>query len=372
MFAYLSGSPFVFIERYGVSPQQYGWICGTNALGLVVAAQVNRWLLDRFSGGAILAAGLRASAAAGLGLALLAATGAGGLAGLLPPLFVCGAGYGIIAPYASAAARAPYANAAGSAAALRGVVQFVVSGVAGALVGRLGDSTALPMAGVIAGCGLAALVVFGTLARSPGSMPASGERCGPAAAPPGRSPLAGREGEQRGAGGGSVESSLAALPRGCANRPRGSRSAPRADNQRQGAPLEAEVIRPHIHASAVYARLAVQVGGEIGGQEGGGARVDGRRAGLQAQVVVERAGDGVRPVGVHEARVGLDVTAVVGAAALAPGGAARAAAALDVAGGDGRRAVDVVDAVAVAGHVAPDDHVAQHLKTTLMSLGLAS
>ena len=119
-------------------------------------------------------AGLTAIAAAGLLLVLMAATGAGGLAGLLPPLFVCVAGYGIIAPNASAAALAPYANAAGSASALLGVVQFVVSGVAGALVSRLGDGTALPMAGVIAGCGLAALVVFWTLARRPGLHPASG------------------------------------------------------------------------------------------------------------------------------------------------------------------------------------------------------
>src|SRR4029079_13515486 len=45
MFAYISGSPFVFIELYGVAPQNYGWIFGANALGLVIVSQINRRLL---------------------------------------------------------------------------------------------------------------------------------------------------------------------------------------------------------------------------------------------------------------------------------------------------------------------------------------
>ena len=33
MFAYIAGSPFVFIDLYGVSPSHYGWLFGANALG---------------------------------------------------------------------------------------------------------------------------------------------------------------------------------------------------------------------------------------------------------------------------------------------------------------------------------------------------
>ena len=167
MFAYISGSPFVFIELYGVAPERYGWIFGANALGLVLASQLNRWLLERVRGETILAVTLAATAAAGLLLALVAVTGFGGLAGLLAPLFVFVASLGLVGPNTAAAAMAPYGRVAGSASALMGVLQFVVGAGAGALVGALHDGTAVPMAGVIAACGVAALTVFQALAFRP-------------------------------------------------------------------------------------------------------------------------------------------------------------------------------------------------------------
>jgi DHA1 family bicyclomycin/chloramphenicol resistance-like MFS transporter len=164
MFAYISGSPFVFIELYGVAPQRYGWIFGANAFGLVIASQINRWLLARYRGETILAVTLAVTAAAGLLLALVAATGFGGLVGLLAPLFVFVSSVGLVGPNTAAAAMAPYGRVAGSASALMGVLQFVVGAGAGALVGTLYDGTAVPMAGVIAACGMAALLIFQVLA----------------------------------------------------------------------------------------------------------------------------------------------------------------------------------------------------------------
>ena len=47
MFAYITGSPFVFIELYGVKPEHFGWLFGINAAGFILMAQVNvrlvRW-----------------------------------------------------------------------------------------------------------------------------------------------------------------------------------------------------------------------------------------------------------------------------------------------------------------------------------------
>jgi DHA1 family bicyclomycin/chloramphenicol resistance-like MFS transporter len=171
MFAYISGSPFVVIELYGVAPERYGWIFGTNALGLIAASQINRWLLRRYRADTILAGALIAIAAAGLVLTLVAATGAGGLAGLLAPLFICIAGNGLVGPNTTAAAMAPHGRIAGSASALLGTLQFVIGALSGVLVGLLSNGTALPMAGVIAGCGLAALGVFFGLASRPAARP---------------------------------------------------------------------------------------------------------------------------------------------------------------------------------------------------------
>src|SRR5947209_9366801 len=47
MFAYIAGSPFVLQEIYGLSPQLFSVIFGTNALGLVIASQGNGRLVGR-------------------------------------------------------------------------------------------------------------------------------------------------------------------------------------------------------------------------------------------------------------------------------------------------------------------------------------
>jgi MFS transporter, DHA1 family, multidrug resistance protein len=167
MFAYISGSPFVVIELYGVSPQQYGWIFGANALGLIIASQLNRWLLARYRGDAILFAALAVAAAASVVLVLVAAFGLGGLVGLLLPLFICIASVGLVGPNTAAAAMAPYGRMAGSASALLGTLQFVVGAVSGIVVGVLYNGTALPMAGTISACCVAALVIFQVLAIQP-------------------------------------------------------------------------------------------------------------------------------------------------------------------------------------------------------------
>jgi DHA1 family bicyclomycin/chloramphenicol resistance-like MFS transporter len=160
MFAYISGSPFVFIDLYGVAPQNYGWIFGTNAFGIIAASQINRWLLARFRAETILRTALMVIMVSGVVLTVLAATGVGGLVGLLAPLFVCIAGYGFISPNATALAMAAYGRTAGSASALLGTLQFALGAAAGALVGVLANGTALPMAAVIAGCELVALATF--------------------------------------------------------------------------------------------------------------------------------------------------------------------------------------------------------------------
>lgn len=157
MFAYISGSPFVFIQLYGVPEQHYGWLFGLNALGIIGGSQVNRWLLHRHPAGAILRTANGVTAACGLALLAAAWSGAGGLAVLLVPLFGFVASLGFTYANAAALAMAPFPDRAGSASALLGTVQFGIAAVAGSAVGHLHDGTALPMAAVIAACGLLAL-----------------------------------------------------------------------------------------------------------------------------------------------------------------------------------------------------------------------
>lgn len=47
MFAYITGSSFVFIELFGIPSHHFGWVFGTNAAALVASSQCNRRLLRR-------------------------------------------------------------------------------------------------------------------------------------------------------------------------------------------------------------------------------------------------------------------------------------------------------------------------------------
>ena len=159
MFAYISGSSFALQGVYGLSPQQFSLVFGLNGVGIILAGGVNRRLVGRFSEHALLHSGLLLAAVSGL--AVLAAVFLGlGLIGLLVPLFFLVSAIGLVMPNATSLALADQARSAGSASALLGVLQFVIGGgLATPLVGLGGPGTALPMAAVIAGFSVLALLV---------------------------------------------------------------------------------------------------------------------------------------------------------------------------------------------------------------------
>src|SRR5262249_5097365 len=87
MFAYITGSAHVFMQIFGVLPQHYGWFFGTNALGLVISAQLNGWLHRFASSDTILKVVVSLQALAGIVLAADAVSSFGGLWGIAVPLF---------------------------------------------------------------------------------------------------------------------------------------------------------------------------------------------------------------------------------------------------------------------------------------------
>lgn len=159
MFAYIAGSPFIFIELYGVSPAHYGWLFGLNAAGFVLSAQFNGWLLRREGPAYWLQRAVWVYLGSALLLLLAAALQPQSLLWVLLPLFLCMASLACILPNASACALAGQAAMAGSASALMGALQFVVAALAAGLVGYLHDGTARPMALVILLCGLSTVVL---------------------------------------------------------------------------------------------------------------------------------------------------------------------------------------------------------------------
>jgi DHA1 family bicyclomycin/chloramphenicol resistance-like MFS transporter len=170
MFAYISGSPFVIQDIYGASPQLFSVMFATNALGLVLASQVNRALLRRLEPRAILRGALGVQAAAGVALLVVVAAG-GGVWGIVPLLFVVVASLGLVFPNATALALADHPRVAGSASGLLGVLQFIVGAATAPLVGVGGTGTALPMALTIAALSVGGALAGTVLATGPSRLP---------------------------------------------------------------------------------------------------------------------------------------------------------------------------------------------------------
>ncbi len=160
LFAYISGAPFILQELYGLTPGEFGLAFGANALGLVVMTQVNPLLVKRHGPVRVLLASVTMSTLGAVALVVTSVTGFGGLLGLMVPLFFVVASAGLSFPNAPAIALSRHGNNAGSASALLGAAQFVIGGAIAPLVGALADGTPRPMAGVVLGASVLALVLF--------------------------------------------------------------------------------------------------------------------------------------------------------------------------------------------------------------------
>lgn len=160
LFAYISGSPFVFMQLFGVSEKHYGWIFAFIALGLISSSQLNNLLLRKFRSEQIIRAVLPLQVVIGLSLFLGTYLGWWNLYSTIFFIFLYLGCQGFSFPNSSALAMAPFTREAGSASALMGAIQMGLGALASAVVGLLADGTALPMTGVMASCALIGLLIL--------------------------------------------------------------------------------------------------------------------------------------------------------------------------------------------------------------------
>lgn len=168
MFALITGSPFVFIEFFGVLPQYFGWVFGAAAATMIAASQLNGPLLKRFTPERLLARTMVVTVTAGLLLVSAALLFSGfGLWGLLaimiPQLFYSGT-LGLVQPLAASQAMAPFGARAGAASSMFGCLSFLMAALASSSVSFFHNGTVLPMTGTIAAAGVLAFLAHHFLA----------------------------------------------------------------------------------------------------------------------------------------------------------------------------------------------------------------
>lgn len=159
MFAYIASAPFVFINLYRVPPQRFGLLFGAIALGLIGASQVNGRMSYQMPLTKVLRNANMVQLAAGVPLFAAALTGHGGPFAVFLPVFVYMCAAGFVFPNGSTIAMMHNPKIAGTASALLGTNQFLIAAISTTVLAVIETSSALPMAIVIACCGLAATMV---------------------------------------------------------------------------------------------------------------------------------------------------------------------------------------------------------------------
>lgn len=160
LYAYVGGSPYVFMELFKVNERQYGWIFALIAMGLIGASQVNSVLLKIYSSENIIRVALFCQSIIGGIMACVVIFGWSDLFITIFLIFVFLCCQGFIFPNASALSLAAFGHTAGSASALLGAIQMGIGACTSALVGVLQNHTALPMTGVMACCAITAFSMF--------------------------------------------------------------------------------------------------------------------------------------------------------------------------------------------------------------------
>jgi DHA1 family bicyclomycin/chloramphenicol resistance-like MFS transporter len=167
LYAYLAGSPYVFMQLFNTTSQQYGGIFALIAAGLITSSQLNNVLLKKYNSQQIVKTSLTIQTI--VGITLFTATALGWLnlysTILLIFLFLCCQGFNF--PNSSALSMAPFTKGAGSASALMGALQMGIGALASAMVGVLHAHSAMPMTGVMATCVLLAwLLLFFSIKKT--------------------------------------------------------------------------------------------------------------------------------------------------------------------------------------------------------------
>ena len=165
MFAYISGSPFILQNIFGVSPQMFSVFFGINGLGIIIAGQMTGRLAGRIAEAKLLVVGLTMAFIGGMALLVMILIG-GGLYSILIPLFLVVSSVGVVGTSSFSLAMQDQAKSAGSASALIGLLSLIFGGVMAPLVGIAGSHTALPMGIIIAVAETAAVLSYFILVRS--------------------------------------------------------------------------------------------------------------------------------------------------------------------------------------------------------------
>lgn len=159
MFAYITGSPFVYIEFFGVKEAYFGFFFALNVVGLFLGNFINARLVDRFGYINMLMAGVTTALIGAIMLLFTSYFAIGGIVAVVVGLFIAVAPASMVGSNSTVGLMNNFPRNAGAAMGVFGVAQFGLGALASFLVGALYTGTPMAMA-----LGMAITALFSFLA----------------------------------------------------------------------------------------------------------------------------------------------------------------------------------------------------------------
>ncbi|RUR36129.1 multidrug effflux MFS transporter [Vreelandella populi] len=145
LFAFVTASPFIYLDYFGLSPGIYPLVFGVNVVVIALSNRVNIHLLRKRTPQQNLRLGLTVQLVAALGLVLVTSLNMATLYTVVPLIMLFTGMIGLITPNAISSLLDHFGHISATATALLGGIQFSCGALAGFLVGAFEVAHLWPM-----------------------------------------------------------------------------------------------------------------------------------------------------------------------------------------------------------------------------------
>ncbi|RYU71173.1 Bcr/CflA family multidrug efflux MFS transporter [Aliivibrio finisterrensis] len=153
MFAFLTAGSFVYIDIYGVSVQNFGYLFGLNIVFLIIMTTLNGRIVKRAGSHNMLKLGLSIQLFAGI-LMMIGQWLGWGLWGTVIPVVLSVGCISTIGSNSMALLLSHYPKMAGTASSLAGTLRFGTGSLVGVGIAMLPSDSAWPMVGAMTACSI--------------------------------------------------------------------------------------------------------------------------------------------------------------------------------------------------------------------------
>ena len=164
MFAFLTAGSFVYIDIYGVTPDQFGYLFGLNIVTMIIMTSINGRMVKKVGLHGMLRFGLSIQLFAGLGL-LASCILDLGIWGTVPFVMLFIGTLSTIGSNSMGLLLSGYPTMAGTASSLAGTLRFGTGSVIGAIVAMLPGGTVWPMIALMAICSVLSAALYWTFGK---------------------------------------------------------------------------------------------------------------------------------------------------------------------------------------------------------------